>query len=442
MFDGGGGFYNLFGKGGPAIYDESVLISQSPSFLNFIGSAVTVTASGNGVDVTISGGGVTAIGPIGSSPNANGMTLTGNTLNLEPASASFGGVVTTGTQTFAGAKTFNSAITVLAGSSTFSSTSITTTSTPFISLYASNVSTSLIPVRYSTALEYLGRGWDTGTVANVNHYFRDEIIPVSANPTTARHRYGYSTTGGAPTELWSYNQAGKIYIGGTPVFNAWLNIQAGTTSVAPIQWTSGALNTGGNILAGNDQFLTDKRYFTITTGLQVVEYAFLNTAGVSGQIASYTTNGRLTTGAVSAPLVLTAGALSITLADATHDGYVSSSDYNSFVSKISSAYDVPTTQAYGTTITPANSAGKIVSFGFTGSTGASTVDLTNVTALGAIVYVFDLDRISSTSNITIDSGGGSTITGQAGSAQTFVLNLDGGSVQLQLVAPNKWMVIQ
>jgi hypothetical protein len=29
-------------------------------------------------------------------------------LNLEPASASFGGVVTTGTQTFAGAKTFSS----------------------------------------------------------------------------------------------------------------------------------------------------------------------------------------------------------------------------------------------------------------------------------------------------------------------------------------------
>lgn len=47
---------------------------------------------------------------IGSSPNANAATLTGQVLNLEPASASFGGVVTTGTQTFAGAKTFNGVV--------------------------------------------------------------------------------------------------------------------------------------------------------------------------------------------------------------------------------------------------------------------------------------------------------------------------------------------
>jgi hypothetical protein len=49
---------------------------------------------------------------IGSTANANGATLTGQILNLEPASASYGGVVTTGTQTFAGAKTFSSDISV------------------------------------------------------------------------------------------------------------------------------------------------------------------------------------------------------------------------------------------------------------------------------------------------------------------------------------------
>src|SRR5690242_12652924 len=47
---------------------------------------------------------------IGSSPNANGATLVGQQLNLEPASASFGGVVTIGAQTFAGLKTFSSGI--------------------------------------------------------------------------------------------------------------------------------------------------------------------------------------------------------------------------------------------------------------------------------------------------------------------------------------------
>ncbi len=50
------------------------------------------------------------LGPIGSSPNANGSTITGSTLNLEPASASFGGVVTTGAQTFAGVKTLTAPV--------------------------------------------------------------------------------------------------------------------------------------------------------------------------------------------------------------------------------------------------------------------------------------------------------------------------------------------
>jgi len=44
---------------------------------------------------------------IGSTPNANGATLTGQVLNLQPASASFGGVITTGRQTIAGTKTFS-----------------------------------------------------------------------------------------------------------------------------------------------------------------------------------------------------------------------------------------------------------------------------------------------------------------------------------------------
>lgn len=47
---------------------------------------------------------------IGSTPNAQGASLSDQALTLQPASASYGGVVTTGTQAFAGAKTFNSTI--------------------------------------------------------------------------------------------------------------------------------------------------------------------------------------------------------------------------------------------------------------------------------------------------------------------------------------------
>lgn len=48
------------------------------------------------------------LGAFDNSPNANAATISGSTLTLQPASASFPGGVSTTTQTFAGAKTFNS----------------------------------------------------------------------------------------------------------------------------------------------------------------------------------------------------------------------------------------------------------------------------------------------------------------------------------------------
>lgn len=75
------------------------------------------------------GSGVTALSPIGSTPNANGATITGTTLNLQPASVSFGGVVTTGVQSFAQTKIFDSIritpTVFVADSIWFSGTSIT-----------------------------------------------------------------------------------------------------------------------------------------------------------------------------------------------------------------------------------------------------------------------------------------------------------------------------
>ena len=74
-----------------------------------VSAAATVSGTNTG-DVTLAA--------IGSSPNANAATLSGQVLYLEPASASFGGFVTTGTQTMAGDKTFtgNTLIAQSAGS--------------------------------------------------------------------------------------------------------------------------------------------------------------------------------------------------------------------------------------------------------------------------------------------------------------------------------------
>jgi hypothetical protein len=53
------------------------------------------------------------LGAVGSTPNANGATLTGQVWNAQPADATYPGVVTTGTQGFAGAKAFSAPITLI-----------------------------------------------------------------------------------------------------------------------------------------------------------------------------------------------------------------------------------------------------------------------------------------------------------------------------------------
>ncbi len=75
------------------------------------GAGKVLTSDGNGLASwqTIStSGGVSTIGAIAASSNANGAVITGNSLSLAPADGTNGGSVTAGTQTFGGAKTFNS----------------------------------------------------------------------------------------------------------------------------------------------------------------------------------------------------------------------------------------------------------------------------------------------------------------------------------------------
>ncbi len=103
---------------GNALYVNIDLINGAGSFSSwsFSIAGATGAAGSNGTNgntgATGAAGSIGALAAFGASPNANGATLSGSTLNLEYASASFGGSVSTGTQTFAGSKTFNSDLTV------------------------------------------------------------------------------------------------------------------------------------------------------------------------------------------------------------------------------------------------------------------------------------------------------------------------------------------
>jgi hypothetical protein len=98
--------------------------------LNGKQGTITLTTTGTSGAATLVGstlnipnyadGGITTLAIIGSSPNQFGATIALNQFNLQPASASFGGVVTTLAQTFAGDKTFTGALIGTTGSFTSS----------------------------------------------------------------------------------------------------------------------------------------------------------------------------------------------------------------------------------------------------------------------------------------------------------------------------------
>jgi hypothetical protein len=95
--------------------NRGALSSADWSTFNGKQSTITLTTTGTSGAATLVGstlnvpnyadGGVLSLSAIGGTANANAATITGTVLNLQPADASFGGVVTTGAQTFAGTKT-------------------------------------------------------------------------------------------------------------------------------------------------------------------------------------------------------------------------------------------------------------------------------------------------------------------------------------------------
>lgn len=141
---------------------QGVKVDDGPTKFGYNPSSGTLLLGGNVIGGNISGTntGDISIGNFGSSPNSTGLTLgSGQILNLEAADISDPGAVSTTTQTFAGAKTFNdgliaastltmplqpaSMVPVFDGSSNLISSSITDTELGFISGVTSNIQTQL-----------------------------------------------------------------------------------------------------------------------------------------------------------------------------------------------------------------------------------------------------------------------------------------------------------
>jgi hypothetical protein len=145
---------------------------------------------------------------IGATPNANGGTISSGALSLQPASASFGGVVTTGTQTIAGAKTFSSDLTAggrlllpmgeisyfsAAGSSTVAPGGTTTDGTTnMIKCYPSANPVSSLANDMDFSMPANGRLQYTGTTTRTFHV----ACTISMTPNTSSDQFLFAIAKG------------------------------------------------------------------------------------------------------------------------------------------------------------------------------------------------------------------------------------------------------
>lgn len=152
------------------------------------------TTNGSGVASwqAPSGGGISSLSAIGSTPNANGATITGSALKLQPADDTYGGVVSTTSQTFAGAKTFNNTI----------NGNYLTASTVLISDASKNIVSSSVTI---TTLGYLDATSSIQTQIN-DLSNKTRVAYVTANQTTT------SSTYADVTDLVLSVEANKKYI--------------------------------------------------------------------------------------------------------------------------------------------------------------------------------------------------------------------------------------
>jgi hypothetical protein len=312
------------------------------------GQVLSTTGSGT-LTWTTPSAGITGVGTMTTTSYAAGATVSGNSLILAPADGTFGGVVSTFTQTFAGAKTFNSDI-VVNGFTIGKGKGQTTNPNTVIGISSLNANTSGIyniaiapntlevntTGSYNSAIGSLAL--NKNTIGNGNIAIGYQALNNSTtkdNNTAIGYRSmlsnteGYENTGIGKDAL-SANTTGfrNTAIG----FEA--NVGSGTLSNSTAIGASATVSASNTIQLGNASVTSINTSGSLTTG--TVTYP--RTHGSNGQVLSTTGSGTLTwttasgvsaVGTISTTstangATITAGTLNLAAANASHGGVLTS----------------------------------------------------------------------------------------------------------------------
>jgi hypothetical protein len=226
----------------------------------------------------------TSLAVIGSTPNANGMTLSGSTLNLEPANGSFGGVVTNGTQTFGGNK-------VMSGN-------LTTNGITYCNTFTQRPGGTNLTIGDPTTTQVT-----FGYVPNYVTTSTEGILGIDGSNNLININFGFSggkqgfasCSPGTITTFSSYDQSGSP-LSGSANINVYVIDRMTTVEIAQFSWTAatGSPTTlffnASQPLPGTSKPWHNQQYpILISNGGTVVTALLLITNG--GVISLQLTNG-------------------------------------------------------------------------------------------------------------------------------------------------------
>lgn len=155
----------------------NVVFSASPTLTGTITAAAAnfsgaITASNFSGSSSGTNTGDVTLTAFGSTPSANGASLSGQALTLQPADATHPGGVTTGSQTFAGTKTFTSTIAAdisgNAATATSATTATTATNATNVATTATNATNASFFPTFVASSSSSNQGIDTATGLSFN----------------------------------------------------------------------------------------------------------------------------------------------------------------------------------------------------------------------------------------------------------------------------------
>lgn len=329
--------------------------------------------------------------PIGSTPNAEGASISAGVITLQPADASFGGLVTTTTQTIAGLKTFNTGITVSGGNITLGADSF---------VYTIDI----------------GTGTGSGTAINIGTGSVTELITIgNLSGATALSQFvgsgGWTVDGqgGSSFSIGASITTGAISIGGVSQTGAITLGNSNAASIVNIAHGTGptTLNIADNTSGGSVNVLTN----AITATFSVGGSAGTGLITLGSSTGTNTVN--LATGTGTGIINIGTGAgnpKTINIATANVANVVAIGSLGTSTSLIGSVTATNIIEGYTTTVT-AGATTTLTVFStyqqfFTGTTTQTVLmPVASTLILGQSYYIVN----NSTGSITIESSGGNLI---------------------------------